>query len=449
MNIRDRIKTIRAGIKFANKRGFQSIADLDRLLDEQFLGAQTNSGVGVSAQSAMNYSAWFNGCQQISQTVASLPLIVYKRRGTTKKHYTTYPLYKLFRKKVNIRMSAFTWKECTQYHLLSWGNSYSYIERDAGFRPIGLWLFNPDGMKKIYVMSDGSLQYEFMDNKGNTKIYSQDEILHIPGFGFDGIRGYSVLTLAREAIGLGLAQEEFSARFFGHGTNIGGFLEHPGTLSQKAKPNLIKSFNDAASGLANVHKTILLEEGMKFNRTVMPLKDAQFLEGRTFSVQEMARWLNMPPHKLKDLSKATYSNIEQEQSTYYQDTIRPWLERQESCMDAQLLPENDFDSYVEYDINAILRADVKTRYETYDIARRNGVINADEWRDAENMNPIGEDHGKIYLIPVNMMDASKLGEMPEKPMEDPAKKDGKEDINNENDEEDGNNEDIDKKNNNE
>lgn len=410
MKLTDRIKSIRAGIKLASKRGWQSIDDLDKMMDAQVYGRPTASGIRITTDTAANFSAWFNGCQQISQTVASLPLIVYKKQGNVKKHYSTLPLYKMFRKRVNIRTDAFAWKEKTQYHLLSWGNAYSFIERDAAARPVALWLINPESVRKIIVMEDGSLMYEIQKDNGEVKPYRQDEILHIRGFGFDGIRGYSILTLARETIGLGLMQEEFLARFYGQGTNVGGTLEHPTTLSKPAQERLIESFNKAYSGIGNAHKVILLEEGMKFNKTIMPLVDAQFLEQRVYGVQDIARWLNMPPHKLKDLSKATYSNIEQEQATYYQDTIRPWLERQEAAMDDQLLPENDFSSYCEYDINAILRADILTRYRTYDIARRNGVMNANEWRDAENMNPIEEDHGKIYWAPTNMTDAAKIGE---------------------------------------
>jgi HK97 family phage portal protein len=213
-----------------------------------------------------------------------------------------------------------------------------------------------------------------------------------------------------------LSQEEFLARFYGQGANIGGILEHPGPVSDKARKNLVDSFNKTYTGNGNAWKVLLLEEGIKYNKTIMPLVDAQFLEQRVYGIQDMARWLNMPPHKLKDLSKATYSNIEQEQSSYYQDTIRPHLERDESSMDMQLLTGDDEENaYIEYDFNAILRADIKTRYETYDIARRNGVINADQWREAENMNPIGEDHGKKYWMPANMLDAEKITEEPPPP----------------------------------
>ncbi len=402
-------------------------------MDEKVFGRPSASGVRVSTDTAANFSAWFNGCQQISQTIASLPLIVYKKENKSKRHYTELPLYNVLRRKVNVRTDAFRWKEVSFYHQLSWGGSYSYIQRDFGMRPVGLWLLNPECMKKIFVMEDGTLQYEYQDPKRGKIIYRQDEILYIPGFGFDGIRGYSILTLARETIGLGLTQEEFLARFYGKGTHPGGFLEHPGTISPKAKENLISSFEKEYAGTANVGKVILLEEGMKYNKTIMPLVDAQFLESRTFSIQEVARWLNMPPHKLKDLSHATYSNIEQEQSSYYQDTIRPHLERNEASMDMQLLTGADEDNaYIEYNFKAILRADVKTRNEVYHMQRMDGVISADEWRDEEDMNPTGEEHGKAYILPQNMMNAERILDKPKEPEPPPAMEaDPGDDIDNE------------------
>lgn len=437
MKITDRIKSVAAGIRFGIKRGFQSIDDIDKMLDDKIFGRQSSSGQLINTETACNFSAWFCGCLQISQTVASLPVIIYKIEKNSKRHYTELPLYNVMRYKANIRTSAYTWREVTKYHQLSWGNSYSYIERDRGRRVIGLWLLNPACMKKIHIMSDGRLNYEYNDPVVGIKIYDQDEILHIPGFGFDGIRGYSILTLARETIGLALSQEEFQARFYSRGTNIGGILTHPSAISQKARKNLEDSFNKYYGGVSNSHQTIVLEEGVKYEKTIMPLKDAQALESRVFSIQEVARWLNMPPHKLKELSKATYSNIEQEQSSYYQDTIRPHLERDEARMDMQLLPQRDMGrAYCAYDFNAILRADIKTRYEAYRIAREMGVMNADEWRDNEDWNPIGKRHGKAYILPLNYQNAERI-------MDKPVKEKPNNDMPNDNDDNGDNGKDID------
>jgi HK97 family phage portal protein len=188
LTLQNRFKNIRAGIRLANKRGFESIADLDKMIDEKVFGRPSASGVTVTTDTAVNFSAWFNGCLQISQTKASLPLIVYKREKDSKRHYTELPLYNVLKRKTNNRLDAFNWKQASSYHQLSWGNSYSYKQRDAGLRIIGLWPLNPEGMRKIFVMEDGSLVYEFHDEKKGITTYTQDEILHIPGFGFEDIQ---------------------------------------------------------------------------------------------------------------------------------------------------------------------------------------------------------------------------------------------------------------------
>lgn len=408
MKVFNRIKNGWKGLR----AGFQSIDDIDKLMAMAIGGTPTNTGVPVNEKTAMQFSAWFSGIQQISGTIASLPLVVYKRTGeNTKEKYTAHPLTHVLGVKTNVRTQPFIWKEISQENLLVWGNSYSYIERDNYGRVIGLWLMSPSRMKTIEIMPDGTLKYHYKTTDNKVVPYSHENILHIPGLGYDGIKGMSVLKCAQESIGLGLAYEVFQAKFLGQGTNAGGLLKSSKTLSKDAKKNLKESFNKAYSGLGNSHKVILLEEGVEFDNLTMPLEDAQFLQSREFSVQEIARWLNMPPHKLKDLSHATYSNIEQEQSAYYQDTIRPWLERQESVMGPQLLFDAELDKvFIEYDFNAILRADIKTRYEAYDIARRNGVMNANQWRGKENMNPIPSEYGEAYILPMNMMNAETITE---------------------------------------
>jgi len=365
----------------------------------------------------MNFSAWFNGVQQISQTIASLPIYVYKKISEEKKEkFKSLPLFYVLSKKTNIRTSAYTWSETTINHAINWGNAYSYIERDRSYRVVGLWLMNPRNIQKIKVNNDGTLTYLYRDNN-RVKEFLQDEILHIPGLGFDGIQGYSVLSLAKEAIGLGLSMEKFNNKFYESGTSIGGILTHPGKLSVEAKHKLKKQLKGEYGGAVNAYKTMVLSEGMTYEKLGMPLEDAQFLQSREFQIQEIARWLNMPPHKLKDLSHATYSNIEQEQASYYQDTIRPWLERMEAVMNIKLLPD-PINTFIECDFKAILRADMKTRYESYNIGRMGGWLSANAILGMENMNPIDEEYADAHMIPLNMVNAKSLTEEPE-PMEEP------------------------------
>lgn len=390
----------------------QSIADLDRQIESA--GAPSVAGVRVSAERAMNFSAFFNGVLQISQTVASLPCLLYQREGeTSRRRYTGHPAYRVLKERPNSLMNAFTFGEQAMYHAIVWGNAYARIHRDVGNRVTGLTPLHPG--KTFPRLEGNSLWYLHKPDGGRPeKLYPQDQILHVPGFGFNGIEGYALIRLARESLGLGLALEHFASNFFGRGTHIGGVLKHPGTLTKEAHENLKADFREKYSGLGNAHKAIVLEEGMEWASTVMPMDDAQFLESRVFSIQEIARWLNMPPHKLKELSKATFDNIASEQISWLQDTIRPWLVRLETAYTMQLLSDEDraAGAYFEFLIDALLRSDIKTRFEAYGIALDKGWMNRDEVRARENLNPMGGG-GQIHTVQLAMVDINDLGRQPD------------------------------------
>jgi HK97 family phage portal protein len=371
----------------------------------------TISGAGVNSDTAMNFSAFFNGVMQISQTIASLPLILYKRESETKKRrFKEHPLFSILHDKANRFMPSFYWRECSTNHQILAGNSYSYIERDRGLRPVALWLLNPFRTEAVWEKNE--MFYDFYPTSGQKIRYNFDDILHIPGFGFDGRKGYSVLEVARESIGLGLSLEEYQARFISQGAHIQGILQTKGQMSPKGKVNLLNSFSEKYGGVGKTAKTILLEEGVEYNKIGMSLTDAQFLESRIFSIQEIARWLNMPPHKLKEQTNATYSNVESENLSFYQDTIRPYLVRQEAFINFKLAPEN---GYAEYLFDAILRADILTRMRAFQIQRNMGTLNADEIRAYENLNEIEDGSGKYYLVPANMVTVDRIVNPPKPP----------------------------------
>lgn len=383
-----------------------SISDLDAMMDIALTGRPTNAGVDVSGDTAMNFSAVFCAVNIIAGTIASLPLQLYRRVGeNAKEPYRDHPLYDVLHNLPNDEMTSYVFRETLQSHLLLWGNAYAEIIRDRVGRPVQLWPWNPTAVRARRT-PDNTLYYEVQEESGKRAV-SADDMLHVPGLGFDGRLGYSVLTKARETLGLGLAMEEFQARFYGQGTNVGSVLEHPGRLSDEAHARLAKDLKEKRAGLAQSHTTLILEEGMKFVKTGMPLEDAQFLESRVFQIGEIARWFNIPPHKLKELSKATYSNIEEQQIEFVQDTIRPWAVRWEQQIDWKLLrPEERQTLFAEFNLDGLLRGDFKARMEGYAIMRNVGAINADEIRAKENMNPIGGRAGELYWKPLNMGDAS-------------------------------------------
>lgn len=401
----------------------QSLADLDDQLENQISGVPTISGAKVSPESAMSFSAFFNGVQQISQTVASLfPLLHERKEDGSKERYTQIPLYNVLRRRVEGRISAFNWREASQAHALVWGNAYSKILRDERFDVVGLRLLSPMNVR-VSRGPDSYPEYYLYENQQWVK-YPFWQIFHLPGLGFNGLVGFAVLSLARQSIGLGLAKETFEGGFYGRGTQIGGVLQHPGKLTSEAHENLKTEMKEKFSGLGNAHKTIILEEGMEWKPTAMPLKDALFLESRTFSVQEMARWLNMPPHKLKELTHATFSNITESNIEYVQDCIRPWIVRWEQALDLCLLTEEQSGRlYFESMIEALLRGDPKAQAEVLALERQNGIINANEWRGIKNMNPQEGEQGEIYWQPLNMADAKTIQNMDKAPSVDEGKDD--------------------------
>lgn len=401
MKLRDRLKSARAAYKMS-----LSISDLDALMDLATGGQPSYAGVDVSGDTAMNFSAVFCAVNIIAGSIASLPVGLYKRVGSGKEPYRDHPLHDLLHYNPNPEMTSYVFRETLQGHLLLRGNAYAEIIPDKLGRPAELWPWNP-AITKVGRDENDKIVYEIHEQASKPRIVPAERMLHIPGLGFDGRLGYSVLTKARETLGLGLAMEEFQARFYGQGTNVGSVLMHPGKLSDEAHARLVKNIQEKRAGLSNSHSNLVLEEGMKFERLGMPLEDAQFLESKVFQIGEVARWFNLPPHKLKELSKATYSNIEQQQIEFVVDAIRPWAVRWEQHMSWKLLrPQERKVLFAEFNLDGLLRGDTKSRMEAYAVMRNIGAINADEIREKENMNPIGGRAGQLYWKPLNMGDAS-------------------------------------------
>lgn len=402
MKITGKIKRSAQAVK--NVWRAQSINELDKWIELGAAGGISNSGSFVNGETAMNFTAFFSGVYQISQTIGSCELKLFLRTGEkAKRPYIEHPVYSLINKKASPYTNAFNWKETMQHHAIVWGNGYSYIQRDGSYRPVALWIIHPEKIR-IEKKEDGTIVYKYRPPKKQVEIeYQYDEIFHLPGFGFDGLMGYSLIQLHREAIGLGLSQQEFKGRFIDNGVNFSGIFEHPKTLSTQAYENLNKSIKERKAGLKNAGTFFVAEEGMKFSSVSMPLADAQFLESNVFQIQEMARILNIPPHKLKDMSAATYTNIEHQQIEYITDTIRPWAERWEAAIDTQLLTRaQQRQAFSQYLLNQLQRGDRTSEFNAYKQGRYGGFLNANEIRDELGYNPIEGKAGEGFWIPTNM-----------------------------------------------
>lgn len=384
-----------------------SIANPAAWLMEAFGAVPTIAGPMVSERTALNCTAVYACVRILAETVASLPLGVYERlepRG--KKQAPEHPAHRLLHDEPNPDMTSLVFRETLMSHAVLWGNAYAVINWSGAGEPIELIPIEPHRVK-VGRGPDRRKVYQVSGVNG-TEIIGDRHMIHVPGLGYDGLVGYSVIQMLRQACGLALAAEEFGARFFSNGANMGGVLEHPNALGDKALENLRQSWMARSGGLANAHKPAILEEGMQWKQTSIPPEDAQFLETRKFQTTEFARAFRVPPHMLADLDKATFSNIEHQGLEFEKHSIRRWLVAFEQEFNRKLfLPSERRRYYAEHNVNGLLRGDVKSRYDAYAVGRQNGWLSANDIRERENENPI--DGGDVYLVNGNMMPAEQAG----------------------------------------
>ena len=366
-----------------------------------YFGASA-AGKSVTPRSALQMSTVYACVRVIAETIASLPLHVYERTDTGSVKAYDHPLYFLLHDEPNSEMTSFVLRETMLSHLLLWGNAYCQILRNGRGHILGLYPLLPDRMT-VDRDSAGKLTYDYMTRDSVTVRLRPEDVLHIPGLGFDGIMGYSPIALEKNAIGLGIAAEEYGSKFFSNGAMPAGVLTHPNTVKNPAA--LRESWNAAYGGSANSGKVAILEEGMTFERISMPNNEAQFLESRKFQVSEICRIYRVPPHMVGDLEHATFSNIENQSISFAVHTIRPWLVRIEQSMNRALFSDKEKGSfYVRFNIDGLMRGDYKSRMEGYAIGRQNGWLSTNDIRDLENMNPVpDEEGGNALLVNGNMI----------------------------------------------
>ena len=371
-----------------------------------FLFGRTTSGKPVNERTAMQTTAVYACVRILAEAVASLPLHVYEYQDDGgKKLVHDHLLYYLLHDEPNPEMTSFVFRETLMSHLLIWGNAYAQIIRDGAGRVLGLYPLLPDKMDVqrddkgniYYVYSRNSDENPMFKEYGNIKLKAED-VLHIPGLGFDGLIGYSPIAMAKNAVGMTLACEEYGASFFANGANPGGVLEHPGVLKDPSKVR--ESWNSVYRGVSNAHKIAVLEEGMKYQQIGIPPEEAQFLETRKFQINEIARLYRIPPHMVGDLDKSSFSNIEQQSLEFVKYTLDPWVIRwEQSLQRSLLLPGEKGKYFIKLNVDGLLRGDYQSRMNGYAVGRQNGWFSANDIREMENMNPIpDEEGGNLYLI---------------------------------------------------
>lgn len=370
-------------------------------------GSRSAAGVNVTEASSMRVSAVYACVRVLSETLASIPLPVYKRlKPRGKERYSDHSVYPILHDLANPEMTSFTWRELMQSHLALWGNSYSEIEYDDMWQVKALWPLRPDRTYPERDPTTSQIRFVTTLADGRHIWLPQERVLHIPGLGFDGLKGYSPISMAREAIGMSLAAEEFGGRFYANGTHIGGVLQSPNPLSDKAYDRLKQDMENFRGGLSNAHRMKILEEGLTFNRIGIPPNEAQFIETRKFQIEEIARIYRVPLHLIQSLDRATNNNIEHQSLEFVMYTMLPWIKRWEQSINWKLFTPSERKKYfAEFLLDALLRGDIKSRYDAYAVARQNGWLSADDIRELENMNPIEGGGGSKYYVPVNMIPA--------------------------------------------
>ena len=376
----------------------------------------TTSGKAVTERSAMQMTAVYSCVRILAEAVAGLPLHLYRyKEDGGKEKALDHPLYNLLHDEPNPEMSSFVFRETLMTHLLLWGNAYAQIIRNGKGEVIALYPLMPNRMV-VDRDTKGRLYYQYTTStedaptmKGVTVNLPPSDVLHIPGLGFDGLVGYSPIAMAKNAIGMAIACEEYGAKFFANGAAPGGVLEHPGTI--KDPQRVRESWQSTFGGSGNSNKIAVLEEGMKYTPIGISPEQAQFLETRKFQVNEIARIFRVPPHMVGDLEKSSFSNIEQQSLEFVKYTLDPWVIRWEQTIHRSLLlPDEKSQYFVKFNLEGLLRGDYQSRMNGYAIGRQNGWMSANDIRELENLDRIpAEEGGDLYLINGNMLPLKDAG----------------------------------------
>lgn len=376
----------------------------------------SSAGKNVNERSAMQMTAVYSCVRILAEAVAGLPLHLYRyKEDGGKERAIDNNLYHLLHDEPNKEMSSFIFRETLMTHLLLWGNAYAQIIRNGKGEVVALYPLMPNKMQ-VDRDENGELYYIYTRSSEEAKtmegamVYlTPRDVLHIPGLGFDGLVGYSPIAMAKNAIGLAIATEEYGAKFFANGAAPSGVLEHPGTIKDPSR--LRENWNSTFGGSANSGKVAVLEEGMKYTPISISPEQAQFLETRKFQIDEIARIFRVPPHMVGDLEKSSFSNIEQQSLEFVKYTLDPWVIRWEQSLSRSLLNEDEKRKYFfKFNLEGLLRGDYESRMSGYATARQNGWMSANDIRGLENLDKIpAEDGGDLYLINGNMLPLNKAG----------------------------------------
>ncbi|MFD1675416.1 phage portal protein [Alicyclobacillus fodiniaquatilis] len=372
---------------------------------ERSIFGHVHSGVHVTEETAMRFITVYSCVRVLAETLASLPLFVYKSpTGGNADVVPDHPLYELLYDQPNDEMDTATWRETQMGQLVLSGNCYSVITLNGRGNVVDIYPVPWTHCQPFRDPADMKIKYRITD-RGQSLIYPAEKVFHVPGLGFDGIMGYSPIRMTAESIGLGIAAEEFAARFYGQGMNMGGVVEVQSEMSDTAFERFKNDLEERGAGMHNSWKPLILENGAKFNRIPMPLTDAQFVESRQMNRDDICGLFRVPPHMIANLDRSTNNNIEQQSLEFVKYTMLPYLVKWEKRISMKLLSAKDRQQgyYAKFNVEGLLRGDYLSRQQGLAVQRQNGVISANDWRKLEEMNSRSEPGADALLVNGNMI----------------------------------------------
>jgi HK97 family phage portal protein len=380
---------------------------------------ERQAGVRVNEETALTVGAVFACVRVITEDIAGLPWRVKERRsGGGSDDRPDDPADWLLHFQANPETPAFQWREVMLAWALTWGNGFAEVERDFQGRPFWLWQLTPDRVE--VARFQGRIIYDVANPRSPNTVLEADDVFHLRGLGFDGLVGYSVIRLAARTLGMAMAMEESGSTLFANDSTPGGVLTHPGKLSDPARDRLAKDWQHRHGGPTRRRTIAILEEGMKWEQTALPPEDVQFLEQRSLTPSEVARWFRVKPHKIADLSRSNFANIEDENSTHVSDTLLPWGRRLEAEANVKLFGRtNRGRRFTKLNFLGLLRGDTPARTAYYQSLLDRGVFSVNDVLELEDRNPIGPDGDKRF-VPLNMQLLKRAGEEPPAPETPPA-----------------------------
>lgn len=339
----------------------------------------------------MRFVDVFSCVRVLAESVASLPCKVYMYGEDGRKEVArSHPNHRILGLRPNPEMTGYTFWETAVGHIASWGNFYGYIKRlESGYID-SIWPLKPPNVRPFRGLS-GKIEYEVKSDNGGHVVFPNENVLHIPGLGFDGLMGYSVISQLADSIGLAMGGEQYAAKFFSNDGTPGGVVETDKKMTTDTIALLRKNWQDMYGGASNSHKIAVLEQGMKFNPITINPEDAQLIEQRKFSRSQIAEIFRVPAHMINDLEKATFSNIEHQDLAFAKHTLRPWCTRIEQSVMTQMFTDRELAEgyFVKFNMDALMRGDYKSRQEGYEIATRSGIMLINEARALEDLPPVG------------------------------------------------------------